>query len=90
MCSKFVKPINLVSFGSIFSLKPHKAQRPNIEAMTNKNRDAEKTQMYPPESKRSDPTGYDIGCDTLQHRLTAPSLIILSLTLYRNKVKQYE
>ena len=42
-------------------------------------REVPNTQMYPPESNRNAPSGYDIGLDIAQHRLKAASLIVLSL-----------
>ena len=63
----------------IFSSKPQSLYNPKQEAIANNKREVPNTQMYPPESKRNAPSGYDIGLDMAQHRLKAASLIVLSL-----------
>ena len=74
-----IKPLKVVVLLLIFSSKPHNLYSPRHEANTNKRREVPNTQMYPPESKRNDPRGNDIGLEMLQQRLKAANLIVLSL-----------
>ena len=63
----------------IFSSKPQSLYNPKQEANANNRREVPNTQMYPPESNRNAPSGYDIGLDIAQHRLKAANLMVLSL-----------